>query len=325
MRDIYIVVAPGTMLLDLAGTAETFRIARQLGASYRLHVIGPAPRSQCSIGLDLCGIEPLPRRLPAGATLLVPGAADSASDYETRESKRTAEWMARVVQATHRLCTVCSGVFLAARSGLLRGRTCTTHHMLTARLAREHPDITVVENRIFVQDGLVFTSAGATTGVDLVLHLIAEDHGPELALNVARMLVIYFRRSGADLQLSPWVLHRNHIHPALHRVQDAVIRHPARSWTLPQLAHEACTSPRHLARLFHEHAGITPMAYVRKVRMAAAKEIVQGSQHQLGRVAEMVGFSSEEQLRRTWRRFEGTNPAEARRKHARTRMAAGGA
>jgi transcriptional regulator GlxA family with amidase domain len=314
--DIYIVVVPGTTLLDLAGIVDTFRMAQQLGAPYRLHLVGPAARSRCSIGLDLCGIEPLPEKLPAGATLLVPGTADSASAYKSRESGETADWMARVVRPAHRLCTVCSGVFLAARSGLLNGRSCTTHHMLTERLAREHPEISVVENRIFVQDGPVFTSAGATTGVDLVLHLIAEDNGAELALNVARMLVIYFRRSGADLQLSPWLLHRNHIHPALHRVQDAVIRNPARTWTLPQLARVACTSPRHLARLFQEHAGISPMTYVRKIRMAAAKEIVHGSQHNLGRVAEMVGFSSEEQLRRTWRRFEGTNPAEARRKRA---------
>jgi len=316
MPDIYIVVVRDTMLLDLAGIAEAFRIARQFGAPYRHHLIGPATRSRCSVGLDLSGIEPLPRKLPADATVLVPGTADSASAYKSAEAARTARWMARVVKDTHRLCTVCSGVFLAARSGLLRGRSCTTHHMLTERLAREHPEISVVENRIFVQDGLVYTSAGATTGVDLVLHLIAQDNGPELALNVARMLVVYFRRSGADLQLPPSVLHRNHIHPALHRVQDAVIREPARGWTLPHLAHEACTSPRHLARLFHEHAGISPMTYVRKIRMAAAKQIVQESHHQLGRVAEMVGFSSGEQLRRAWRHFEGTNPVEARRKRA---------
>ena len=314
MFDIFVIVVPGTMLLDIAGTVEPFRIAQQLGAPYRLHLIGPAACSRSSIGIDLCGIQPLPPELPAGATLLVPGAANSALDYKSQESAETAAWMARTVGPTHRLCTVCSGVFLAAQSGLLGGRSCTTHHVLTGRLAREHPDVTVVENRIFVQDGRVFTSAGATTGIDLVLHLIAEDNGAELALNVARMLVIYFRRSGTDLQLSPWVLHRNHIHPALHRVQDAVIRDHARNWTLPDLAREGCTSPRHLTRLFQEHAGISPMTYVRKIRMAAAKEIVRGSQHQLERVAEMVGFSSGEQMRRAWRRFEGTNPAEARRK-----------
>jgi transcriptional regulator GlxA family with amidase domain len=303
------------MLIDLGGTAETFRIANELGARYRMHFIGPAARATSSIGLDVCGIQPLPSRLPPGAIVLIPGAAHSATDYQGEEAKACAAWLGRTVTADHRLCTVCSGVFLAAQSGLLRGRTCTTHHMLTERLAREHPDVCVLENRIFVQDCNVWTSAGATTGIDLVLHLIAEHGGPKLALDVARMLVIYFRRTGADVQLSPWVLHRNHMHPALHRVQDAVIRHPARRWTLPDLAREACTSPRHLARLFQEHAGISPLNYVRKIRMAAAKEIVHGSRHSLERVAEMVGFSSGEQLRRTWQRFEGSNPASSRRKH----------
>lgn len=313
VSEIYVLVVPGTMLIDLGGTVESFRIANELGARYQLHFIGPSARSVSSVGLALCGIEPLPQRLAPGATVLIPGAAHSAADYETGEALACAAWLASTVTPAQRLCTVCSGVFLAARSGLLGGRTCTTHHMLTERLALEHPDVIVLDNRTFVQDGNVFTSAGATTGVDLVLHLIAGDGGPKLALDVARRLVIYFRRSGADPQLSPWVLHRNHVHPALHRVQDAVIRNPAHPWTLGELAGEACTSPRPLARLFQEHAGITPLAYVRKIRMAAAKEIVHASHHSLERVAEMVGFSSGEQLRRAWQRFEGTNPASSRR------------
>jgi transcriptional regulator GlxA family with amidase domain len=314
MIDVYVLLVSGTMLLDLAGVSETFRMANDLGAEYKVHLIGPGESAECSIGLRLSGINPLPETLPDCATVLIPGASHSSTDYSTPEAARAAAWLAHAVRESHRLCTVCSGVFLAAQSGLLDGKSCTTHHLLTDRLAREYPNVQVESNRIFVQDGQVYTSAGATTGFDLALHLIGRDHGPQLALEVARMLVIYFRRSGADLQLSPWLLHRNHMHPALHRVQDAVIRDPAKPWTLANLAAEACTSPRHLARLFDEHAGISPMTYVRKLRMAAAKEIVQASQHNLGRVAEMVGFTSGEQLRRAWRQFEGTCPVEARRR-----------
>ena len=316
MIDVYIMLVSGTMLLDLAGVSETFRMANDLGAGYRVHLVGPDDSASCSIGVSLAGIEPLPPSLPAGATVLIPGAAHSATAYLTPQAALAAAWLARVINGSHRLCTVCSGAFLAAESGLLDGKSCTTHHLLTDRLAREYPQVTVEENRIFVQDGNIYTSAGATTGFDLALHLVSVDHGPKLALDVARMLVIYFRRAGTDMQLSPWLLHRNHMHPALHRVQDAVIREPAKSWTLANLAREACTSPRHLARLFNEHAGISPMTYVRKIRMAAAKELVQSSQHNLGRVAEMVGFSSGEQLRRAWRQFEGSSPVESRRKHA---------
>ena len=312
MTDIYVLVVPRLMLLDLAGISDTLRLASELGASYNIHHVGPAPRATSSVGLSLSGIAPLPEHLPAGATVIVPGATQADVDYESPEAVVAVDWLANTVTSAHRLCTVCSGVFLAARAGLLRGKACTTHHQLTGRLA-EFPGLSVQLNRIFVQDGNVFTSAGATTGVDLALQLISIDEGPELALEVARKLVVYFRRSGADPQLSPWLLHRNHIHSAVHLAQDAVIRNPSATWTLPDLAEVACTSPRHLARLFQLHAGISPLSYVRQIRTAAAKEILRGSQLSMESVAEMVGFSSAEQMRRAWQRFEGMNPRDQRR------------
>lgn len=313
MINVYILIVPGTMLLDLAGMADTFRMAGELGADYALHYVGPTSLPMSSIGLALSGVEPLPQSLEPGATVIVPGVAKSSVDYAGPEAQAAAEWLGAVVTSSHRLCTVCSGVFLAAKSGLLRGRSCTTHHSLAARLALEYPEVSVVENRIFVRDGAVYTSAGATTGLDLALHLISDDGGPELALEVARVLVVYFRRSASDPQLSPWLLYRNHVHSALHRAQDAVIKNPAADWSMSDLADVACTSTRHLTRLFRDHAGVSPHTYVRSVRTVAAKEIVQTSSHSMERVAEMVGFSSAEQLRRAWQRFEGVNPTDHRR------------
>jgi transcriptional regulator GlxA family with amidase domain len=210
------------------------------------------------------------------------------------------------------LCTVCSGAFLAAESGLLDGRTCTTHHSLTERLAREYPRVTVLENRIFVRDGSVLTSAGVTAGVDLALHLVSEVAGPMVAVDVARLLVLYFRRSGADPQLSPWLLHRNHIDPRVHAAQDLVVRDPAHPWTATELASRVHTSSRHLARLFRSQAGITPLAYTRKIRASSAKELLRQPGSSVARVAEMVGFSSSEQLRRAFKRFEHARPADVR-------------
>ncbi|MEO7937513.1 MAG: helix-turn-helix domain-containing protein [Burkholderiaceae bacterium] len=313
MTDVYILMVPGIMLLDLAGTSDTLRLASEIGAEYNIRHVGPTAQCRTSIGLSISGIAPLPHTLSSGAIVLVPGSTDCETDYRSPEASAVASWMSETVTSTHRLCTVCSGAFLAARAGLLRGKTCTTHHSLTERLAREYPEINVVNNRIFVQDGNILTSAGATTGTDLALQLIANDEGPELALEVARMLVIYFRRSGADPQLSPWLLHRNHIHNAVHRAQDAVIRNPAADWTLTNLARVACASPRHLARLFQSHAGLSPLSYVRQIRTAAAKELVVTSRHSMEVVAEMVGFSSAEQMRRAWQRFEGVNPTDGRK------------
>ena len=313
MTDVYVLITPQVMLLDMAAISDTFRIATQLGGSYKLFHIGPSPTATTSTGLVLSGIAPLPDVLAEGAIVIVPGCVQASVDYVTREGRAAAEWLSSHITSAQRLCTVCSGVFLAGRAGLLRGKTCTTHHSLTDRLAEQFPSATVVQNRVFVRDGNVWTSAGVTTGTDLVLHLISDDEGPELALAVARELVVYFRRSGGDPQLSPWLAHRNHMHPAVHRTQDAVIRNPALNWTLRELAEVACTSPRHLARLFQSHAGVSPLTYLRQVRTAAAKEIVGSSQHSMEVVAEMVGFSSAEQMRRAWHRFERANPTDQRR------------
>lgn len=310
VKEIYILIVPGTMLMDLAGISDTLRLAVELGASYSIKHVGPTAQSSSSIGLALSGIAPLPTRMPEGSTLIVPGVMNAQRDYRSRESDIAANWMARAVTDAQRLCTVCSGAFLAAKAGLLTGRSCTTHHSLTDRLASQFPRVSVLQNRVYVRDGNVYTSAGATTGVDLMLQLIAIDEGPELALEVARKLVIYFRRSGTDPQLSPWLLYRNHIHSAVHRAQDAVIRDPAKSWTIHELAQVACTSSRHLARLFHTYAGISPLSYVRQIRTALAKEIITTSQRSMKAVAEMVGFSSAEQMRRAWQQFEGVNPSD---------------
>ena len=310
--DVYFLVLPGTMLLDFAGTAESFRVAADYGAPFRLHYLGAGNQALSSLGLTLGGLEPWPEELPARALVIIPGVACSAREYRLPEARAAALWLRRAVGPGHRLCTVCSGAFLAAESGLLDGRACTTHHSLTGRLAREFPRVKVLENRIFVQDGPVFTSAGVTAGVDLALHLIAELAGSQVAVAVARLLVLYFRRSGSDPQLSPWLCHRNHIDPRVHGVQDQVVKDPAHAWTVPELAACSHTSPRNLGRLFQQHAGISPQAYVRKIRTAAARELLREPELNLNLVAEMVGFSSAEQMRRAWKRFEPATPRQLR-------------
>jgi transcriptional regulator GlxA family with amidase domain len=144
--------------------------------------------------------------------------------------------------------------------------------------------------------------------LDLTLHVIGQQLGHQIAATVARGLVVYMRRSGGDPQLSPWVMHRNHVHPVLHRVQDAVIKNPAARWSAASLAAIACMSPRNLARLFAEHAGCSPLDYVQRLRVALARELVTNSEMGMERVAEKTGFSSAHQLRRVWRRWEAMSP-----------------
>src|ERR1019366_7137513 len=166
-------------------------------------------------------------------------------------------WLGRVGRPSITVASICSGALLAARAGLLDGKACTTHHASIAELRKLAPLARVEENRLFVVDGERLTSAGVTSGVDLMLHVVAAMTGPATAVSVARYLVVYLRRSAADPQLSPWLEGRNHIHPAIHRVQDAIAAEPARPWSLASVARVAATSPPNLSRLFNQHTGMS--------------------------------------------------------------------
>jgi transcriptional regulator GlxA family with amidase domain len=141
-----------------------------------------------------------------------------------------------------------------------------------------------------------------TTGIDLALHLIAQECGAALASQAAQTMVVALRRGPQDPQLSPFLAYRNHMHPALHRVQDAVSAEPQREWTVPRMADVAHTSPRHLTRLFLDHAGTAPLQYLRRLRLAVAQAALESGRNVM-QAAEMAGFSSDTQLRRAWRQF----------------------
>lgn len=221
--------------------------------------------------------------------------------------KTTPPLLRNVSRTDTRLASICSGALLLAQAGALQGKRCTTHHSLIAELRALAPSAQVQDDRVFVEDGLVLTSAGITTGIDLALHIVQQVGGPELASRVARRLVMYLRRGPHDTQLSPWLVHRNHMHPAVHRAQDHIAgtlaRDPRQRWTLAQLADVAFVSPRHLTRLFMLHTGISVMDYVQQLRVARTKEL-QAKQPSLSQeqLADLCGFGSARDLRRAWQR-----------------------
>ncbi len=310
VRDVYFVVLPQLVLLDLAGPAEAFRLAgRKDGGFYRLHFVSPARTMQASVGLQLSNLEPLPARLSENGIVVLTGVSGVSVDLEESSTQRVVTWLQSGAVSEALLLCVCAGSVIAGKAGLLAGRECTSHHSHIEELRRIAPDAHVLENRIFVEDGLVLTSAGVTAGLDLALHVIGSQLGPRVASEVARELVVYLRRSGTDPALSPWVQHRNHLHPAVHRVQDAVARKPAASWTSNELSAVACTSARNLARLFAEHAHCSPLDYVQLIRFAFAKELVTQSRLDLERIAVRAGFRSAQHLRRVWARWESQSPS----------------
>lgn len=321
---VLFVVLPHVLMLDLAGPAEVLCLASQAGGAegigFNLQYVGPVPQVQSSIGLPLSSLAPLPASLAPGTLVVLVGSTSQVTASEQRELDRASallvDWLRRVVAPSgERLLCVCAGALSAARAGLLDGRQCTTHHGLCAKLQALAPTARVLENRLYVTDGRVSSSAGITAGIDLTLHLVAELAGPKLACKVAREMVVYMRRSGSDPQLSPWVSGRNHVHPAIHRVQDAIAADPSDDWSVERMASLACTSSRHLGRLFHEHAGAGPLDYLHRLRVTLARELLAQSSLDMESVAQRAGFASARHLRRIWSKFESTTPSQSRARH----------
>jgi transcriptional regulator GlxA family with amidase domain len=317
------------MLLDLAGPLEVLHRANveQDRVCFDVQYMGPRPSVMSSIGLPLGGLDPLPDTLPPDAKVMLIGELretmpvvrsvpipDTGASADQADEAAIVEWLRATIRPGHVVVSICSGALLAGRAGLLDGYNCTTHYFDCAQLATLAPNARVLENRLYIEDRDRFTSAGVTTGVDLMLHVVSRFVDHACALAVARYLVVYLRRGGSDPQLSPWLEGRNHIHPAIHRVQDAVAANPARNWTLSALADVAGASPRHLSRLFNEHVGMSITDFRNRLRVAVARELLGHTRLDMERIAERAGFASTRQLRRAWRQFHPTPP-----KHARNR------
>jgi len=322
---VYVVVPPRLLLLDVAGPLEALRWANQVQGTvhFEVHYVGPSSSLPTSIGLTLTAIEPLPDTLPQGALVLLAGdveqvmmcgglASPARTKADAADERTIVEWLQAVIRPGHKLISICSGTLLAGRAGLLDGRACTTHYSCCTELALLAPKAKVLENRLYVEDGECYSSAGITAGVDLMLHILSQLTDQSCAVAVARYLVVYMRRGGDDPQLSPWLEGRNHIHPAVHRVQDAIAADLAKSWNLSRLAKIAGAGDRHLSRLFNENVGMSIKDYTNRLRVALAKELLGQTRLDMECVAERVGFASSRQLRRAWRRIYPTAPRQAR-------------
>jgi transcriptional regulator GlxA family with amidase domain len=307
---VVFVLLPHSLVLDWAGPAEALRIAnQQLRASgqperFALEFASPTPTAVGSVGITLAGLTPLPARWDGPAWVVLVGLPGDTVSIAGAPTQALLHWLRGQPFERDRLelITICAGALLAAHAGVLAGRRVTTHHQHLDELRQIEPQCEVVVNRVFVADAPLYSSAGVTTGLDLMLHRIADTCGEPLAAQVAQTMVMALRRGPHDPELSPFLAYRNHLHSALHRVQDAVSGQPQDDWTVPRMAALAHTSPRHLTRLFVEHAGVAPLEYLRRLRLATA-QLALASGTSVTRAAELSGFGSDTQLRRAWRQF----------------------
>jgi transcriptional regulator GlxA family with amidase domain len=288
-------LVPRVHLLDLAGPAQVFATAADLGTTTRLAMSRSGRRSRPRRGADpgRCGVAAgRPRRPGGGSRLALAGAGDNGQldAASPREAVRLPSGGRDGRQRVR-------GAFALARAGLLDGRRCTTHHDLQDELARRDPKATVVRDVLHVGDGRVITSAGIASGIDLALHLVAVRHRAGVAARIARSMVVYARRSGDEQQASAMLRHRSQLRDVVHRVQDLIDAGFTRRLALADLAAAGGVSQRTLTRLVGKATGMTPLRYQQVLRVERAEHLI-GHGATVEAAARAVGFGDAWMLRR---------------------------
>lgn len=304
-------IAPHVHALDLGGPLQVFYEAGDYGIPYEIVYVSSSPDQQLSSGLQLQKLQHFSEiTISKDDIIFIPGF--KIARYREQEYPDFYEWLRQANQQQATLCSVCTGVMAFAFAGLLDGKECTTHWKYVQRLQDEFPAIIVLENRLFVQSGNIYTSAGIVTGIDLSLHLMEQRHGAEFAYKLSRELVMYTRRNSEDAQESIYLQHRHHINHQVHELQDWIIRNLDKKITIEELAGRIYTSPRNLTRLFKATTGITVGHYVEKLKAEQAVTLLK-QQQKLSAVAGMCGFKSVVQLRAIVKKHTGILPSELER------------
>lgn len=315
-RTVVIVVFDGVQALDVFGPADVFYfgnyLAEQSGQAaspYRVLLagreVGPVRTSagpMLHVDRVVSDRELRPDLLlVAGGLTIGTAASDAAFVVDLADlAARSAE-----------VGSICTGAVLLAEMGLLDGRQATTHWALADGLAVSHPEIRLDADRIFVHDE-VWTSAGVTAGIDLALEILRRHHGTEMAAAVARNLVVYLQRAGGQQQYST--------HLAAQRASDQTILdllahiadHPDADLSVTALAHHVGMAPRSFQRLFTREVGTSPGAYVERVRIDAARRLLERTDDGLGRIARTCGYTTVETFHRSFRRLVGVTPGDYR-------------
>ena len=242
-------------------------------------------------------------------TVLVPGGQGSRAP-----APELIGWLRAHAPEAERIVSVCTGTFVLAEAGLLDGRRVTTHWANCARLAQRFPDVTVDPEPIFVRDGNVATSAGVTAGIDLALALVEDDHGRDVALAVARQLVVFLRRPGNQTQFSAQLQAQVAHREPLREVQRWIAEHPGADLSVETLAERARLSPRQFARAFTAETGMPPGRYVDRVRLEAARRRLEDTRDGVEQVARFCGYHTPEAMRRAFHQALQVSPAEYRRR-----------
>lgn len=322
LKTIACLLYPNVMSLDVTGPLQVFasaNVERQrqgLPAFYRLVVLGQqAGAIATSAGFQLVADQAW-REIDAAQidTLLIPGGLGEQAQCQNQE---LLSWLRAAEAQVRRLGSVCSGALILAAAGLLDGRRATTHWADADNLRQDYPDVEVLANCLHTYDpqdlhgnGHVFTSAGVTAGIDLALALVEADLGRVTALAVARRLVMFLRRPGGQAQFSALLTPEPSRVPRLAALLEWIPAHLSDDLSLEALAAQAHMTPRTLSRVFVQELGMGPGRYVERIRLEAARNLLQDAQASISTVARLTGFGHPENLRRTFHKHLSVSPQE---------------
>jgi transcriptional regulator GlxA family with amidase domain len=309
---------PDIQMLDVMGPLEVFsRTSRWLtdhgnrnDDAYSVEIIGLKRGAlTASSGLRIYadrGFKDVGRGID---TLLIAGGRGSEK-YCTH--KPLLRWIRRQSDWVRRLASVCTGAFFLAEAGLLNGHRATTHWGYCSDLADRYPEVHVEPDTIFVREGSLYTTAGVTAGMDLALALVEEDHGREVALAVARALVMFLRRPGGQAQFSAQLSVQFAEHEPLRDLQTHILEHPDADLAVEIMARRVAMSPRHFARVFTAQVGTTPARFVTTTRVETARRLLEETSDDLETICRMSGLGTTESMRRAFLRIVGIPPSQYR-------------
>jgi len=306
--------------MDLAGPAQVFYEASHLGPSRYTITYCSAQRNVLSEqGLMFSQVK-LPDEvdLMPGDYIVIPGIDFKSFVAGELDSyiRIIRPWLKRKLSEGIHIATICSGSLILAEAGLLDGRKCTSHWKCIEYMQQHYPALQVLSDRLYVQDGAIYTSAGMTSGIDMSLAILENHHGPMVPARVAREMVVYARRNNTDNQESIYLDYRTHFNPAIHRIQDYIVSNPSKNPSLEELASVGNTSTRNLTRAFRKATGHTVIEYKNTVKIALAKTLVHNAGYTLDQVASLCGFESVRHFRRVWSKHNATSPGIAKKMKA---------
>jgi len=313
-RRISILTFPRVHLMNLASPLDVFARASQAltrggkrkSPAYEIELLtmDDLPLTTAS-GLCLVGGRPWTQALePIDTLLLVAGT----SGVDSPIAPELLAWLRSSANSVRRVGSVCSGAFALAAAGILDGRRATTHWKLADKLAQRYPQVSVDADKIFIQDGNVWTSAGVSTGADLALAMVEEDHGHALALEIARHMVLFLRRPGGQSQFSSQLAAQAADLQPIRELIAWISEHLDANLSVPMLAKRAGMSARNFSRVFSQQVGTTPARFVARLRLQAAKARLEATSDNVETIASRAGFGDEETLRRQLRLEVGATP-----------------